>query len=292
MTEVSTTEPGGSPRIVRTARVLIGWMPAEQAERAQHGNRQDVAVSEEAVNRARAAREAVAARNAGVNQEAVIAAAPAELDGHINALRQHPASAGYFAEGWQVALADLRRVCAVQPNVFIDHAVDRVRDVDPADIRSLAAVSLPLPTPNELPFQFDESRNVWLFSAPNPNLRIMGHFGCQVPPGVPGFGFVVGVGPSFLQVACFQGRLFLRDGYHRAVGFLQRGIGIVPVFTREFGNLESLGLPAGMLPQGAYFSDRPPCLPDYLDDAVSVQVQLPAFQKMVVIQGLEVTPLG
>lgn len=292
MTEVSTTEPGGPPRIVRTARSLIGWMPAEQAERVQHGNRQDVAVSEEAVNRARGAREAVAARAPGIDQEGVISAAPAELDDHINALRQHPAAAAYFAEGWQVALADLRKVCAVQPNVFIDHAVDRVRNVEPEDIRSLAAVSLSVPTPSQLPAQFDESRNVWLFSAPNPNLRIMGHFGAQVQPGVPGFGFVVAISPSFLQVARFQGRLFLRDGYHRAVGFLQRGISVVPVFTREFGNLESLNLPAGMLPQGAYFGDRPPCLPDYLDDAVSVQVQLPAFQKMVVIQGLEVTPIG
>jgi hypothetical protein len=267
-------------------------MPAEQGERVQHGNRLDVVASEEAVNRARAAREAVAARAAGVDQEGLISAAPGELADHINALRQHPAVGGYFAEGWEVALADLRRVCAVQPNVFIDHAVERVRDVEPGDICSLAAVSLPVPGPSQLPSQFDESKNVWLLSAPNPNLRIMGHFGGQIQPGVIGFGFIVAISPSFLQVARFQGRLFLRDGYHRAVGFLQRGIAVVPVFTREFGGLESLNLPAGMLPQGAYFGDRPPCLPDYLDDAVSVQVQLPAFQKMLVIQGLEVTPIG
>ena len=292
MTEVSTAEPGGQPRIVRTARSLIGWMPAEQAERVQHSNRHDVTVSEEAVNRARAAREAVAARALGVDQEGVISAAPGELDEHINALRQHPDVVGYFAEGWQVALVDLRRVCAVQPNIFIDHAVDRVREVEPGNIRSIVEISLPVPSPSRLPAQFDESKNVWLFSAPNPNLRIMGPFGGQVQPGVVAFGFYVAISPSFLQVVRFQGRLFLRDGYHHAVGFLQRGIAIVPVFTREFGGLESLNLPAGMLPQGAYFGERPPCLPDYLDDAVSVQVQLPAFQKMLVIQGLEVTPLG
>ncbi len=291
MTEVSTAEPGGPPRIVRTARSLIGWMPAEQAERVQHGNRHDVPVSEESASRARGARETVAARVPGVRQEGVISDAPAELDDHINALRQTAAGA-FFAEGWQVAVADLSRVCAVQPNVFIDHAENRVRDVEPLDVRSLAAVSLPVPTPSQLPAQFDESRNVWLFSAPNPNLRIVGQFGGQVQPGMIGFGFIVAISPSFMQVARFQGRLFLRDGYHRAVGFLQRGISVVPVFTREFGNLESLNLPAGMLPQGAYFGDRPPCLPDYFDDAVSVQVQLPAFQKMVVIQGLEVTPIG
>src|SRR5437899_1275073 len=197
-------------------------MPAEQAERVQHGNRHDIAVSADAVNRARAAREAVAARAAGVDQEGIISAAPRELDDHINALRQHTGVTSYFAEGWQVSLADLRRVCAVQPNVFIDHAVDRVRDVEPGDVCSLAAVSLPVPSPSQLPAQFDESKKVWLFSAPNPNLRIMGHWGGQVQPGVVAFGFVVAISPSFLQVARFQGRLFLRDGYHRAVGFLQR----------------------------------------------------------------------
>src|SRR2546422_8958805 len=88
MTEVSTAEPGGPPRIVRTARSLIGWMPAEQAERVQHGNRHDVPVSEESVSRARGARETVAARVPGVRQEGAISDAPAELDDHINALRQ------------------------------------------------------------------------------------------------------------------------------------------------------------------------------------------------------------
>jgi hypothetical protein len=292
MTEVSTMRPGGPPRIVRPARSLIGWMPAEQAERAQHGNRQDVPASDESKARAASARAAVASRPPGLDQAGVISAAPEEFAEHANALRQHPAVAPYFTEGWTVSLVDLRRVCAVQPNVFIDHSAERVRDVNAADVQSVGAVSLPLPTKAELPAQFDESKNVWLFSAPNPNLRFLGHFGGELQPGMIGFGFFVGISASFLQVAEFQGRLFLRDGYHRAVGFLQRGINVVPAFTKTLGPLESLSLPAGMLPQGAYFGDRPPCLPDYLDDAVSVEVQLPAFQKMLVIQGLEVTPIG
>lgn len=292
MTEVSTMTPGGPPRIIRQARTLIGWMPADQAERVQHGNRNDVPVSEESRARAAAARAAVAGRQPGLDQTGVVSPAPAELAEHIAALQQHPAVAPYFTEGWVVSLVDLRKVCAVQPNVFVDHSTERVRDVDATDIRSVAAVSLPLPTKAELPAQFDESKNVWLFSAPNPNLRLLGNFGGEIQPGLMGFGFFVGISSSFVQVAEFQGRRFLRDGYHRAVGFLQRGINVVPAFTRTLGPLDSLGLPAGMLPQGAYFGDRPPCLPDYLDDTVSVDVQLPAFQKMLVIQGLEVTPLG
>jgi hypothetical protein len=159
-------------------------------------------------------------------------------------------------------------------------------------MRVLAAVSLPVPEPSALPVQFDESKNVWIFSAPDPNLRIMGRFGGEVQPGVVAFGFVVAVTPSFLQVAHVQGRLFLRDGYHRAVGFLRKGITTVPVFTREFGSLERLNLPVGLLPQPAYDGDRPPYLSDYLDDAVSMEVKLPVLQKVVMIQGLEVTPFG
>jgi hypothetical protein len=267
-------------------------MPADQAERVQHGNRNDVPVSEESRARAAAARAAVAGRQPGLDQTGVVSPAPAELAEHIAALQQHPAVAPYFTEGWVVSLVDLRKVCAVQPNIFVDHSTERVRDVDATDIRSVAAVSLPLPTKAELPAQFDDSKNVWLFSAPNPNLRLLGNFGGEIQPGLMGFGFLVGISSSFVQVAEFQGRRFLRDGYHRAVGFLQRGINVVPAFTRTLEPLDSLGLPAGMLPQGAYFGDRPPCLPDYLDETVSVHVQLPAFQKMLVMQGLEVKPLG
>lgn len=77
-----------------------------------------------------------------------------------------------------------------------------------------------------------------------------------------------------LSVARIQGRYFLRDGYHRAYGFLSNGIYVVPAFVREFGATEQLGIPAGMLPTGAWLGDRPPFLPDYIDDAVSAEVRL------------------
>ena|SRR5712692_24341 len=54
--------------------------------------------------------------------------------------------------------------------------------------------------------------------------------------------------PSFLQVARFQDRYFLRDGYHRAFGFLSRGIWRVPAFVREFGRTEEMGRPLGRFP--------------------------------------------
>lgn len=50
--------------------------------------------------------------------------------------------------------------------------------------------------------------------------------------GAPVFGYVLGALPSFMQIAVIDGRCILRDGYHRAVGLLSRGISVVPAFVR------------------------------------------------------------
>jgi hypothetical protein len=39
-------------------------------------------------------------------------------------------------------------------------------------------------------------------------------------------------------------------------------------------------------------SERPPFLADFLEDDVSADVAVPAVQKMVVVHGLELTPLA
>jgi hypothetical protein len=242
--------------------------------------------------RAETARITVAEREPISGQPDPLQPAPSELGSHIEALSAHPASSAMFSEGWSVAIADLSEVYAIQPSVFTDAAEERVSDVDGTNLLSVAQVSLPIPQSNQLPAQYDQSRQAWLFSSRNPNLRIAGNFGAEVQPGVFGFGFVIAVSPSFIQIASFRGRYMLRDGYHRSYGLLRRGISHVPVFYRDFPTFEDLALPAGMLPQDAYLSDRPAKLPDYLDNAVAADVELPASQKMVVIQGLEITPLG
>jgi hypothetical protein len=144
-------------------------------------------------------------------------------------------------------------------------------------------VTLPGPTQAELPAQLNELRNAWIVSAANPNLRITGHFGGPIQPGVVGFGFVVGIMPSFLQVARHHGRYVLRDGYHRAYGLLARGITRAPAFVRDFG-VGELGAGAGLFGTEVYLGDRPPSLPDFLDDEVAADVQVPVVQKMIVVQ--------
>jgi hypothetical protein len=279
-------------QIQRPARTLLGWLTDEQALHFLSGQRRDVPLVGWQEERAREARAAVAKRPATVDQDNIVRDIPSELTSHVAAMQAAPPVQAFFKEGWEVKLVDLRRVCALQPQVFTDHAEERAAQVDPNSMTSIAGVSLPLPSNAPVPGQFDQQKQAWIITAANPNLRIIGNFAGQVQPGVIGFGFAVALLPSLMQVAKVQKRYVLRDGYHRAYGLLRRGINWVPALIRSYGQFDDLGVPPGLLPPSVYLGDRPPTLSDYDAEVVSESVMLPAFQKMIVIHGLELTPLG
>jgi len=279
-------------QLQRRGRALIGWMNPDEARLSLAGRKVDQRDHQEYVQRVEQARAAVASRPPGIDQTNVVSVVPDALSDHVEALRQHQSSAPYFNEGWRVAVVDLSKVCAAQPSIFSDQAVERVVGVDEDSIVSLATVALPIPTPSTHAAQFDPIKQAWVFSSPDPNLRISGQFGRPIQPGVNAFGFVVAVAASMLQVISYHGRYLLRDGYHRAYGFLSRGITRVPALVREVATFDALGLPMGLLPQDAFLGDRPPLLVDYLNDEVAADVVMPVTQKAIIIQALELNTLG
>ncbi len=240
------------------------------------------------------ARQAVAARPSGVEQDALVTRAPDELAEHVRALEASPAAKPMHDEGWTVALVDLTRVCAFQPTVVSDQALARVEAADKDDLASIAEITLPLTQGEELPVLYDAIHQAWTVTSTNLNLRVIGNVGpLPVSPLGAALGFAVVAAPSFLQVGRYNGRHYLRDGYHRAFGLLSRGITVVPAFVRDIAAFEELvSDPRTMLPQDSYQGQRPPVLTDYLDDTVSAAGQVPAVHKMIVIQALELTPIG
>jgi len=295
--EASSTNPGdmrvsGDGRFTRPARVLLGWLAEQDGCMMLSGRNLDSAMTPDNLARAQGARNAVSARRAGADQSETISPPSNEIADHLAALSMTESGQQMAAAGWVVRVADLRRVCAMQPAIHFDHARERTVDANSNDPLSVARIALPLPSDVIPPAQFDPHHNTWVISSRNPNLRIVGNFQGPAGPGVGALGFLVRVLPSFVQVAKYQGRYVLRDGYHRSLGFLFRGIHDVPVFYKEFGQFEELGLPQGMLPQAAFLGERPPFLPDYLADDVSAEVSLPATQRMIVISGLETNPMG
>ena len=181
--EIARPKVDGMRQITRPARALLGWMPPDQAHAAQLGSRVDVAAELAQIERAQAARETVAARSPGVNQTNVVSDLPESVAPYVARLRSEPAIAPYFAEGWEAQLVDLSRVCAIQPHVFSEAAEARTAGVEPGDLHAAAAVSLPMPVPELLPAQYDQSRQAWIFASANPNLRVVGRFGGEIQPG-------------------------------------------------------------------------------------------------------------
>ena len=226
-------------------------------------------------------------RAGGIEQDGIIDEDDPAIAEIVHRLQNQPNTAAFWNEGWTVGIVDLSRVCSLQQSVVSQQAEERVSAVGPENAVSVAEVTLPPASTDELPLQFDEQRMAWIISAPNPNLRITGAANAVSPDG-PLCGFNFAILPSFLQVARHHGRYVLRDGYHRAYGLLARGITRAPAFIRDFG-VGALGTSAGLFGTDVYLGERPPVLEDFRDDEVAVHVDVPAVQKMILITGLELS---
>jgi hypothetical protein len=272
-------------------RALIGWMPPDQGARLLAGVQADQNPDADDVDFCQRAHEAIARRPAGVDQSEAFFDFPPELTDHLNALAANPRTGTILPMVGNAKLIDLSKICAAQPIIRIEDAVDRVESARADDALSIAQVTMPIYVPRLMPVQFDPVKQVWILSSANPNLRVAGPFASKVESR-PAHGFIVEVAASYLQVAGLHGRYFLRDGYHRAYGLLAAGIAVVPGFVREYQTIEEAGMPAGLLPQHAYLGDRPAMLIDYLDDTVSAEVDIPITEKIIIIQALEISTVG
>ncbi len=276
----------------RKARTLIGWLSEQEGALWIAGRQMAQEADPEHIARCRAARAAVELRPEGHSQNNIFQPLPDTLTEHIASLRAAPRTAQILADAGEPRMVDLRLVCAAQPTIYVDDAANRVRDLVATDAPGIAAVTLPLHTPKKMPVGFEPQKNAWVFSSPNPNLRVAGNFSVEVAPGVNGFGFVVEVALSYLQVAGFNGRYFLRDGYHRAFGLLAAGIHFAPALVKDYAAFEEIQMPIGLLPPPTYLGSRPPLLVDYLDNTVAADTHLPVMTKMVVIQALDLNSVA
>lgn len=293
------TVAGATPAFAkRKARALIGWLTEEEGSLWLAGRNPQMASDAAFLNRCRVARATVAGRAPHVDSNA-ISQLPAEIDQHVQSLRLNPWGGQIILESGEPALVDLRQVRALQPVIHIEDARKRVAGIGQTDLGALAELTIPIPPvdPPDPQAIFDQSKQAHLMVSPSPNLRVMGPVTTllQIPSGarVHVYGFAVGMLPSIVNVIEIGGRFILRDGYHRSIGCLESGITHVPALVKRFATWQEARIPPmGMLSPDVTLGDHPPLLPDYLDERVSAETMAPLVSKMVVIQGLELTPLG
>jgi hypothetical protein len=287
----------------RSVRCLLAWMTEAEALTALLGHLPAPGENVEAQKEKwEAARRANGARPAFHPPATVLEDLPEELRARGAAFSQRPdVVAAFQSMDWRVGMADLRQVLSFQRVVVEEQAMERVdagARVD--DPQSIFSFCLPDPTGLEaLQGAMDPDQKGITFSSLNPNLRVAGLAGSEidvsVAPGLPPtkqhfIGFVINFGVPFVQVSEYNGRWFVRDGYHRCFGLLRRGVTKIPcVFVRARSFAELGAASPAFFPYEVLFGDRPPFLRDFLDDAVSVTTRQIAQRKVVRVRAEEFT---
>jgi len=287
----------------RSVRCLLAWMTEAEAVTALIGHLPVMGENVQAQKTLwEAARDANNARPAFRAPTPTLGDLPEELRERGVAFTQRPdVAASFQGIEWRVGMADLSQILSYQKIVAEEQAVERADvAVQANDPQTLFSFCLPDPIgPAALPGTMDPDQRGITFSSLNPNLRVAGMAGSEMEvaagPGQPTtrqnfIGFTISFGSPFVQVAEYNGRWFVRDGYHRCYGLLRRGITKIPCVFLRVRSLAELGAanPA-FFPHEVLFSDRPPHLRDFLDDSVSVTARQAAQRKVVRIRAEEFT---
>jgi hypothetical protein len=284
----------GDPQAQQSCRVLLAWLPEVLAIQFLLGGRalqagEDYS-SQQAIFTIKQAK--LLARDHYVPEVALVEDHGFDI-ATLSAIPHLPAQTGTL--DWSVRVIDLTKIIAFQKAIKIDGLDERVRPVVEG-LQSLDDYCIPSTlSETEQMIMPDNDGMGFTLSSLNPNLRILGgnvtrtnvQSATDVAP-VPmlALSFLVSMGSSFIQVAHYRDRYFLRDGYHRAVSLLSVGFTTIPVIFIEARTFDEVGAdPQTMFGYETLFGDNPPLLTDFLNDTVSAEVLQPAIRKIVRVTG-------
>jgi hypothetical protein len=114
------------------------------------------------------------------------------------------------------------------------------------EVADLLPICLPMAPPNEN-IRISAQGQSLLIGADSLNVRITAQGWFQAENKV---GIQFGIGLPFVHVTRWNGRCYLTNGFHRALGARIRGAGRIPCLFRDVANAEEIGI----RPDGATFS--------------------------------------
>jgi hypothetical protein len=284
----------------RSVRVPLAWLDREESVVFQLGHipgpNEDKAPCIEKWARAKAA---VALRPQFTNT-AVIEPLPASLEARGQKFIERP-DLKQAMQGleWHLRMVDLSTVLAFQKQIMMEQIEARVEGMTAEDLDGLFSLAFPDEKNEDLTASMDYAARSTTFTSLNPNLNVafqgaadvaIPQVAGQPPKAMKMFGFIISIRPSFIQAVEYHGRVFIRDGYHRCLGLLRKGITRVPAIMVHARTFQQLGCNGpGFLREEILLSERPPFLRDLLDDSVSTSVQQVVTRKVVRIRADEFT---
>jgi hypothetical protein len=185
-----------------------------------------------------------------------------------------------------LVMVDLARVIATQSIVATDE--QRVSELsDPPTLAETAAITLPI-VPAVLPTTgYDDRAQSWVVRSHGSTVAVTGRYLAAADANDPGaqcFGFLISAQPSRVTVALEQGRVVLRDGHHRAVALLARGVRLAPV---ALDSSPSPPVGSGQFARSVVHGQDPPLVSDYLDAKLRVEVEVQRTERVIVVAATE-----
>jgi hypothetical protein len=179
---------------------------------------------------------------------------------------------------WSLGVVDVRPLIAFQRRLSFHPERPQVLVPDPRQWPALLSLCFGFAKPIECQTGYDRSAKTLTVQSSNPNL----HFRITGDPATP-----IGIhsGGPFFEVACFRGRWFLRDGYHRAYALLNAGAFEIPAVIVYPTSIEELGADKPrFFSEEVLFSEAPPRIIDFLDNDLVLEYDRPPLIKTLRIK--------
>lgn len=209
-----------------------------------------------------------AARSARGAPAQPVAPCPPTHAEHLQRVRARPLFQGLFgACDFEFGLVDLASLIPVQPHVDFTFATATVPEQ--LDEETILELCLPAsPQPIDAWGGVTEVNGQGSFTVCSQDLNLVVSEVHMDSDPLLKVTFTLSKSAVFLVVVEAQGRLFLKDGTHRAVGLLARGTAAAPCVIVH-GPSHRAAVPEH-LPRETLFGERPPWLADFLEPALHI----------------------
>jgi len=211
---------------------------------------------------------------------------PAACQPYIAKLFAHPLMARFQADFGvcEVKLVEIRPILSIQPHVEREQCAGS-HALEGATTQQLLERCLPLEgAPGQVKWEQERTGRGLLIRHPDFNLQTFGGAGVNTPEGALVAGPIIGVGAPWTQAMEMDGRMHLRNGYHRAVGLMEAGHTHMPCLTFK-GHRSQLGVEPAFSAE-VMQGNNPPTV-GHFDSNKATEVQLRKGTKVIAINWTE-----
>jgi hypothetical protein len=208
---------------------------------------------------------------------------PQAHDAHIQACRNASWLAQYLQAGWDFRLIEpIDSLLAFQAHVDLDRSQALCSSLPPnPTLADTLPLCLPINEPPRPPvFGSVSSPDPQSLVLKSPSLDFQIFKKLFLPPPHHNLaGIEIGVSPAFVQVVQFNGRYYLRNGFHRTYSLSLRGCSQLPCLFRDENSFQDVA-PPGSFPQTLLESPNPPTL-GHFSQGRAHNVALRKFSKII-----------